>query len=76
MRPGRARTRRKRHAPPPAEQDELARELIGRIEADERWDKLFADPRSSALLDEMVREARADIAAGRVRDCDTSTKAE
>lgn len=43
---------------PEAEQEATAREILERIEADARWDTLFADPRSETLLD---RVADTDI---------------
>ena len=42
---------------PEAEQEAIAREILERIEADARWDALFADPRSEALLDVLAGEA-------------------
>jgi hypothetical protein len=54
---------------PEAEQEAIAREVIERIEADTRWDALFADPRSEALLERLADEACGEIA----RRCNTGT---
>ncbi len=59
---------------PEAEQDEIARELLEMLGSEQRWDALFADPRSEALMDKMAAKVRADIAAGRVTDGDPSDK--
>ncbi len=59
---------------PPEEQDALAREVLDRVAADQRWEALFNDPRSGPLLDRLVREVRADIAAGDVIDGDPSNR--
>ncbi len=61
---------------PDAEQEAIAREMLDRLEADARWDTLFADPRSKAALSRMAAEARADIARGDVLDYDPATKPE
>lgn len=55
---------------PEAEQEAIAREMLERIEADARWDALFADPRSEALLDQLADEALEEIRRGDVIDCD------
>lgn len=46
---------------PEAEQEAIAREVLERIEADARWEKLFADPRSEALLERLADEALDEI---------------
>ncbi len=50
---------------PEAEQEAIAREILERREADARWDALFADPRSEALLkrfaDEALEETRRSV---------------
>jgi hypothetical protein len=61
---------------PDAEQEAIAREMLDRLEADARWDTLFADPRSKTALSRMAAEARADIARGDVLDYDPATKPE
>ena len=37
-------------------------------ESEERWDQLFASPKSPALLKKMAAEALADDRAGRTKD--------
>ena len=46
---------------PETEREAIAREVLERIAADTRWDRLFADPRSEALLERLADEARAEI---------------
>ena len=58
------------HRLPEAEQEAIARELLERIEADARWDALFADPRSEALLERLADEALAEVRRGEVVDGD------
>ena len=55
---------------PESEQEAIAREMLDRLAGDARWDKLFADPRSRAVLDRLAAEARAEIANGDVIDDD------
>ncbi len=59
---------------PDVEQEAIAREVLDRIEADARWDKLLADPRSRSVLTRLAAEARQDIARGDVCDHDPSDK--
>jgi hypothetical protein len=59
---------------PPQEQEAIAREVLARIEADGRWDRLFADPRSEALLDRLADEAQAEISRGDVVDLELVLK--
>lgn len=59
---------------PEAEQEAIARDILAQIEADDRWDRLFADPRSPGALRRLAAEARADIARGDVIDGDPSTR--
>ena len=47
---------------PEAEQEAIAREMLDRLEADARWEKLLADPRSEAALSRIAAEAREEIA--------------
>ena len=56
----------------PAEQDALASELLERIESDEKWDRLLADPRSEGVLSRFAAEACADLARGDFQDGDPS----
>jgi hypothetical protein len=46
---------------PEAEQEAITREMLERIEADARWEKLLADPRSDAVLKRPAAEAEDDI---------------
>ena len=59
---------------PEAEQEAIAREVIERIEADARWDALFADPRSEALLERLADEALDEIRRGAVVDGDPGSR--
>jgi len=59
---------------PPEEQDALAREVLDRVAADQRWEALLSDPRSGPLLDRLVSEVRADIEAGDIVDEDPSDR--
>lgn len=55
---------------PAEEQDAIAAIILREIDADERWDQLFADPRSADLLAQMADQAFADVQSGRVRKLD------
>jgi sugar-specific transcriptional regulator TrmB len=59
---------------PEAEQEAIAREVLERIEADARWDTLFADARSEAALKRLADEAREDVRRRQVVDCDPGSK--
>ncbi len=59
---------------PETEQEAIAREMLDRLEADARWDKLLGDDRSKALLSKLAAEARADVERGDVVDDDPSSK--
>ena len=59
---------------PEEEQEAIARDVLSRIEADDRWDRLLADPRSPALLARLAREARAEIVNGDVVELDAVLK--
>lgn len=59
---------------PDAEQEAIAREMLDRLAADARWEKLLADPRSHAALSRLALEARDDIATGETLDQDPSDK--
>lgn len=49
---------------PAEEQEEYAAMFLGELEAEEKWNELFADPRSHKLLSEMAEEARKEDEAG------------
>ena len=51
---------------PEAEQEIIAREILERVEADARWDALFADPRSEALLERLADETLEEARRGEV----------
>lgn len=60
----------------PTEQDTIADLLQQKLEelADEqRWEELFNDPRSEALLDRLGAEAHAEHAAGRTEEITGNT---
>ena len=59
---------------PEAEQEAIAREVLERIEADARWDDLFADPRSASLLERLADEARDEISRGDIADRDPGSR--
>ena len=59
---------------PDAEQEAIAREMLDRLEADARWEKLFADSRSSGTLSRLAAEARDEITSGEVCDFDPGSK--
>lgn len=59
---------------PEAEQEAIAREVLERIEADARWDALFADPRSEALLEKLADEAIDEVRRGHVVDGDPGNR--
>ena len=54
----------------PERQNELAALLLAEIEADERWDELFA--KSQAELEAMADEALDEHARGATRQMDSS----
>jgi hypothetical protein len=45
---------------PESEQQALATLLLEEMQAEERWSALLTDPRSTVLLDRLVREALTD----------------
>jgi hypothetical protein len=51
-------------------QDAIASIILREIEAEARWDELFADPKSADLLSRMADEAMAEVQSGRVRNLD------
>ncbi len=57
---------------PEGDQEAIINELLETIRSEARWNTLFADPRSDALMEKMAAKVRADIAAGRVTDGDPS----
>jgi hypothetical protein len=59
---------------PEAEQEAIARDVLERIEADTRWDDLFADPRSASLLERLADEAHDEISRGDIADRDPGSR--
>ena len=49
---------------PEEEQEEYAAMFLGELDAEEKWDELFADPRSHKLLSRMAEKARREDDAG------------
>jgi hypothetical protein len=56
------------------EQDAIAREVLERIEADAKWDKLLADPRSKDVLKRLATEAEAEIERGDAFESDPADR--
>lgn len=50
------------------EQAVLANLILEELQATERWDALFADPRSEVLLERLVDEALAEDEAGETEE--------
>ena len=50
------------------EQAVLADLILEELQATERWDTLFADPRSDVLLERLVNEALAEDDAGETEE--------
>lgn len=55
---------------PESDQDALASILLQEIEAERRWDELFARPESADLLSRMADAALAAARAGQARKLD------
>jgi len=52
-------------------QDMLVKQILKTIEemeADEKWDALFEDPRSPKLLEKLVNEAHEEYLAGKTKE--------
>jgi hypothetical protein len=52
---------------PDEEQNAIASIILREIESEERWNGLFAQPRSVDLLSQLADEALAEARAGRAR---------
>jgi hypothetical protein len=61
-------------AMPADAQDAIARDLLDLIRSERKWDQLFADPRSEAVLKQLAGEADEEAAHGRDFDFDPSTR--
>jgi hypothetical protein len=59
---------------PESEQEAIAREVLDRIEADARWDALFADPSSEALLERLADAALDEVSRGDVIEGDSGNR--
>ena len=46
-------------------QDAIAADLLEMVRSEAKWDRLFDDQRSDALMDKMAAKARSDIAGGK-----------
>ena len=55
---------------PDDKQDFYAQEILDSLEGDEKWDALFADPRSETLLSQMAAKALEEYEAGETRPLD------
>lgn len=55
---------------PEEKQDFYAQEILDSLEGDEKWDALFADPRSETLLSQMAAKALEEYKAGETRPLD------
>ena len=60
---------------PEEKQNDFAQDLLEQLEADRKWDVLFADPRSEVLLDQLVAEAMLEIERGETEDFDAELDA-
>ncbi|MEQ1577736.1 MAG: hypothetical protein ABL894_08785 [Hyphomicrobium sp.] len=61
-------------AMPADAQDAIARDLLDLIRSERKWDQLFADPRSEAVLKRLASEADDEAASGRDFDFDPATR--
>jgi hypothetical protein len=52
------------------EQNRLAMWIMEEIESEQRWDQLFADPRSDRLLARLAAEAMEEDEAGLTEECE------
>ena len=61
-------------AMPADAQDAIARDLLNLIRSERKWDQLFADPRSEAVLKRLASEADDEAANGLDFDFDPSSR--
>jgi hypothetical protein len=52
------------------EQNAVASIILRELESEERWDELFAHPKSADLLSRLADEAMSDVQSGTVRKLD------
>ena len=57
---------------PEEDQEAIAAILLQEIEAEQRWEELFARPESADLLARMADQALAGVEAGRAKKLDIS----
>ena len=57
---------------PEQDQESIASIILQEIEAEHRWDELFARPESADLLSRMADEALAEARAGLARKLDVN----
>ena len=55
---------------PAEQQNELAERIRAELDADRRWDALFADPRSEDVLSQLAAEALEEYNRGETRALD------
>ena len=55
---------------PDEKQDFYAQEILDSLESDEKWDVLFANPRSETLLSQMAAKALEEYEASETRPLD------
>ena len=55
-------------------QEAIGHDLLEMIRSEAEWDRLFADPRSDALMDRMAAKVRGDMTGGRVVEGDPSDR--
>ncbi len=60
---------------PENRQNDFAQHLLEQLEGDQKWDALFADPRSDALLEQLAAEAMLEIERGEAEDFDAELNA-
>lgn len=51
-------------------QDTIAQLILEELYAEDRWDELFANPKSATLLEQMAEQARKELKAGLTHDLD------
>ena len=55
-------------------QDAIAHDLLELIRSERKWDELFHDPRSAALLKRLAAEADVEDSAGQAFDFDPAKR--
>jgi hypothetical protein len=57
---------------PESDQEAIAAIVLQESESEQRWDELFAQPKSADMLSQMADEALTEARAGRVTNLDLS----